>query len=212
MDRPHISKEEMLSRVVRFDDLTKQGDGLPLMFIDSMLPGHHRMNYVIVGDSASENPDYEPMLTQPHKYSMGMMMTPPGCGPAYHTHEYVELFIILHGQWRFYWGNESDPAKIDGEVTIGPWDVISFPPWLWRGFENAGDDTAWCINLLEEHDPFSIKDPHWSPQVIKRCEEAGFTADEQGKMIKPANFDEINRRMQADLSQRLERFKAEWRR
>src|SRR5437588_6653622 len=91
MTHPKVSTEEMQKRIVRFKDL--EGKGLPLMFIDSILPGHRRMNYAVIGDTASENPDFRPILDQPHRFQIGMFMCPAGSGPAYHTHDYIEVFL-----------------------------------------------------------------------------------------------------------------------
>ena len=82
MEHPKVTPEEMMARVVRFRDYTPE-KAIPLMFIDSLLPGHHRLNYAVVGDTASENPDYEVMLRQPHKFQLGMFKAMPNCnGPA----------------------------------------------------------------------------------------------------------------------------------
>lgn len=194
MNHPSVTPEEMLQRVVRFSDYTKE-NAVPLMFIDSLLPGHHRLNYAVIGDTASENPDFKPILAQPHNFQIGMFKAMPnGNGPAYHTHDYIELFLPLEGKWRFYWGNdpEGDP---EGEVFLEKWDLISFPPGLWRGFENIDDKPAWCFAVLETHTVFEGKDPYWSPQVIRAAREMGFAADDDGRMQKPANFEQINAEM-----------------
>jgi quercetin dioxygenase-like cupin family protein len=189
-----INQEEMLSRVIRFSDYTEE-KAVPLMFIDSLLPGHHRLNYAVIGDTASENPDYEVMMKQPHKFQIGMFKAMPnGNGPAFHTHDYVEIFLPLEGKWRFYWGNDPE-AEPEGEVILEKWDLISFPPKLWRGFENIDDKPAWCFAVLEQHQVFEGKDPSWAPQVIRRAAEQGFTSDEDGRMIKPPNFEELNAEM-----------------
>ena len=193
MQHPKVSKEEMVNRVVRFSDYT-QDNAVPLMFIDSFLSGHHRLNYAVIGDTASENPDFKPILTQPHKFQIGMFKAMPNSGPAYHTHDYVELFLPLEGKWRFYWGNDPD-ADPEGEIIIEKWDLISFPAGLWRGFENIDTEPAWCFAVLEEHTVFEGKDPYWAPSVIKQAQALGIQADENGKMIKPANFDELNAAM-----------------
>ena len=126
MQHPNVSKEEMLKRVVRFSDYTKE-NAVPLMFIDSLIPGHHRLNYAVIGDTASENPDFQPILTQPHKFQIGMFKAMPnGNGPAYHTHDYIEIFLPLEGKWRFYWGNDPE-ADPEDEVILEKWDLISFP-------------------------------------------------------------------------------------
>lgn len=184
----------MLDRIVRFSDYTKE-NAVPLMFIDSFLPEHHRLNYAVIGDTASENPDFKPMLNQPHRFQIGMFKAMPnGEGPAYHTHEYVEIFFPLEGKWRFYWGNDPE-AEPEGEVILGKWDLISFPPKLYRGIENIDSKPAWCFAVLEEHKSFEGRDPFWAPTVIRKAKEYGFEADEYGHMIKPPNFDELNKMM-----------------
>ena len=194
MNHPKVSKEEMLKRVVRFTDYNKE-NAVPLMFIDSLLPGHHRMNYAVVGDTASENPDFKPMLTQPHKFQIGMFKAMPnGNGPAYHTHDYIEMFLPLEGKWRFWFGNDPENDS-ENYVDLEKWDLISLPPGLWRRFENLDDKPAWCFAVLESHDVFESKDPHWAPSVIRKAQAMGFEADEQGRMQKPKNFEQLNAEM-----------------
>ena len=190
----HTSNEEMLSRVIRFSDYTRE-KAVPLMFIDSLIPGHNRLNYAVVGDTASENSDYDVMLSQPHKFQIGMVKAMPnGNGPAFHTHDYVEIFLPMEGEWRFYWGNDPE-AEPEGEVILGKWDLISFPPHLYRGFENIGSAPAWCFAVLEPHEVFDGKDPYWAPKVIRSAAKHGFSSDEDGRMIKPENFATLNAEM-----------------
>ena len=123
MNHPKVSNEEMLSRIVRFSDYTRE-KAIPLMFIDSLIPGHHRLNYAVVGDTASENPDYEVMMSHPHKFQIGLFKAMPnGNGPAYHTHDYVEIFLPLEGKWRFYYGNDPD-GEPEGEIFLEKWDFL----------------------------------------------------------------------------------------
>lgn len=191
-NHPKYTAETMAKRVMRFDELKHKG--IPLMFIDSILPGHWRMNYAVIGDTASENPDFEGQraITDPHKFQIGMGWAPPGCGPAWHTHDYVEMFFILEGRWRYVWGYDEDPEKPEGEFLLDKWDAISLPPGVWRRFEVVSDSIGWFFAVLEPHEVFEGKDPYWPPKVIRQAEEAGFVADEQGKMVKPANYDQLN--------------------
>ena len=194
-----VKNEQMEDRIVRFEELKQRGT--PLMFIDSILPGHHRMNFSVIGDTASENDEYDAALTQPHTFQIGMVKAPPGNGPAYHTHDYVEVFMPLSGKWRFYWGhNAEDPQDVAGEALLEPWDFISLPAGLWRRFENVSDDHAWILGILDEHTVFEGKDPYWSPTVIRQAEEKGFQADENGKMIKPDNYAELRARMEEQMT------------
>lgn len=192
----NYTNEEMENNfVIRFDELKK--DGIPLMFIDSILPGHNRINYALIGDTASENDKFSPKITSPHGFQIGMVKAPKGNGPAYHTHDYIEAFLPLTGQWRFYWGNSED--EIQGETIISPWDLISLPPGLWRGFENISEEDAWIFAVLEQHEVFEGKDPYWPKELIKQAEEYGFKADAFGKMIKPDNFEELEKKIAENL-------------
>ncbi|WP_144699697.1 cupin domain-containing protein [Fictibacillus phosphorivorans] len=192
----HVSNEKMEENwIVRFNDLKSKA--IPLMFIDSIIPGHQRLNYALIGDTASENDKYSPEITEPHGFQIGMVKAPPGNGPAYHTHDYIEVFLPLSGKWRFYWGNSED--EIEGETIIEEWDLISLPPGLWRGFENISDEDAWIFAVLEQHEVFDGKDPYWSPQVVKKAAEHGFHADEFGKMVKPDNFASLEKQMAEKL-------------
>ncbi|NWF71045.1 MAG: cupin domain-containing protein [Chloroflexi bacterium] len=199
MEHPKYTAEGMAKRVVRFDELKHQG--IPLMFIDSILPQHWRMNYAVIGDTASENPDFaaKRAITDPHKFQIGMGFAPPGCGPAWHTHDYVEMFFILEGQWRFVWGYNEDPEKPDGEFILNKWDMISLPAGVWRRFEVCGAGIGWFFAVLEAHEVFTGKDPYWPPSVIQQAEAMGFRADEAGQMVKPANYDQLNQQQYAHL-------------
>ena len=172
------------------------------MFIDSILEGHQRMNYALIGDTASENDAYDPLITAPHGFQVGMVKAKPGNGPAYHTHDYIEAFMPLRGSWRFYWGEDAD--KVDDETVIHEWDLISLPPKLWRGFEVVDDGSGegqegWILGILEEHKVFAGKDPYWAPQVVRRASEQGFDADPSGKMIKPGHYEEVERQLREKL-------------
>ncbi len=189
MEHPKQTAESMSKRVMRFNDLKDKG--IPIMFIDSMLPNHYRMNYAVIGDTASENPDFEIQraITAPHNYQIGMGWAPPHCGPAWHTHDYIESFFILKGPWRFYWGNSDDPDQSEGYFDLGEWDMISLPPGMYRRFEYIGEQVGWFFAVLESHQVFEGKDPYWAPKVEQAAVENGYQANEKGKMIHPPDYE-----------------------
>jgi quercetin dioxygenase-like cupin family protein len=198
---PRQTQESMSKGVAYFDRY--KHNGIPVMFIDSVIPDHYRMNYAIVGDTASENPDFENQraISTPHNFQIGMGWAPPGNGPHWHTHDYVEMFVPLKGPWRFFWSNDPNPATPEGEGSflLNEWDVISLPPGVYRRFENAGTEIAWFFAVLESHKVYEGKDPYWSPIVEKAAGEQGFQASEQGKMIKPENYAAV----ESDVRERL---------
>jgi quercetin dioxygenase-like cupin family protein len=176
------------------------------MFIDSVLPGHYRMNYAVLGDTASENPDYEVAISEPHKFQIGMFEAPPGNGPGWHTHTYVELFMPLTGTWRFTYGDDADDAEDNvTSVLLEPWDIISFPPGLYRRFENASEENALGFAVLDPHEVFEGKDPIWPAWMVEKAAEAGLAADDTGRMVKPDNFAELEAEVTARITRRGER-------
>lgn len=184
----------MENMVSRFGELRERP--VSLMFIDSILKGHERLNYAVIGDTASENPSFSPSITAPHGFQVGMFTCTAGNGPAYHRHDYIEAFMPLTDhKWRFYYG--PDAETVEGEIFLEKWDLISFPPNVWRGFEVAEGEEgeALALGILEEHKVFTGKDPYWSPYVTKAAEKAGFHADETGKMMKPDNYSELEKDM-----------------
>ncbi|WP_017798090.1 cupin domain-containing protein [Oceanobacillus kimchii] len=189
--------KEIIERdwTVRFDEIKDKA--IPLMFIDSIVPGHNRLNYALIGDTASENENYNPVITEPHGFQIGMVKAPKGNGPAFHTHEYIETFFVLTGEWRFYWGNSED--EIEGETILKPWDMISLPPYMYRGFENIAEEDAWLFSILEQHEVFDRPDPIWDPKVVKKGEEYNFRVDDKGKMIAPENFSQLEEEMAKKL-------------
>jgi quercetin dioxygenase-like cupin family protein len=196
-----IENSEVEARVVRFDQLVK--NGIPLMFIDSILPGHQRMNYAVIGDTASENADFSPAVTAPHKFQIGMLCCPPNSGPAYHSHDYCEMFFVMSGRWRFYWGNDPE-GEPEGEAILEPWDSISLPMHVWRGFENISDTPAWCFAVLDPHDVFRSKDPYWSERVVQAAAKLGFQADSSGRMVKPEDYEERKKKLKKKLEQAVQ--------
>ena len=197
-DEVAVRADPMQGRIARFADVLRHG--VPLMFIDSVLPGHHRMNYAVIGDTASENPDFKPVISHPHRFQIGMFEAPPGNGPAWHTHDYVEVFVPLTGRWRFYYGVDPErPEDLAGEVFLEPWDLISFPPRLWRGFENVSDLNAFGLAVLDPHDPFVSKDPYWPDWVVGEAEKYGFSSDESGRMLAPPDFEQLELEVAAKI-------------
>lgn len=184
--------DPMAGRVSRFAEMKQNGTAV--MFIDSVLPGHYRMNYAVIGDTASENTDFRPMITEPHKFQIGMFEAPPGNGPGWHTHDYVEMFVPLTGRWRFCYGlNAEDPDDLLGEYLLEPWDAISFPPGLWRRFENASEENAWGFAVLDPHEHFQGADPQWPDWMVREAEAHGLRTDASGQMVKPENFADLER-------------------
>ena len=175
MSTQDVKADPMEGRIARWADIRTKGTAV--MFIDSVLPGHYRMNYAVLGDTASENPDYEVAISEPHKFQIGMFEAPPGNGPGWHTHTYVELFMPLTGMWRFTYGDDADDAE----------------------------DNAVGFAVLDPHEVFEGKDPIWPAWMVAKAAEAGLAADDTGRMVKPDNFAELEAEVTARITRRGER-------
>jgi hypothetical protein len=100
----------------------------------------------------------------------------------------------LTGKWKFYWGDNPD-GTVEGGAVLEPWDMILRPPGKWRAFENVGKEEALMFAVLEPHEQFRFKDPYWGTKVLEQAAALGFCADESGKIIRPANFKEVEKRL-----------------
>jgi len=56
--------------------------------------------------------------------------------PTLHSHRTAEVFFVLKGRWRFFWGRWGDA----GEVVLEEGDIFNIPTGIFRGFENIGTD------------------------------------------------------------------------
>ena len=65
-------------------------------------------------------------------FSIILVHSQPGAGPAVHTHPYAEVFVVDEGQATFVLGDEIVVVE-GGHVVVGPPDVP-------HGFTNTGTD------------------------------------------------------------------------
>lgn len=165
--------EEMLKRVVRFDELL----GCKAAFIDAKTPGSHlKENFSIIGAGVSENPAQHVHITEPHGFTLGGARQPPRIKNSPHSHETAETFWVHSGNWCFYWGVDGK----DGEVILEPGDFISLPTFMFRGFENVGEVKGMLIGVLGADDPGKVT---WAPQVLEAARGHGLVLLHDGRLI-----------------------------
>jgi mannose-6-phosphate isomerase-like protein (cupin superfamily) len=153
MEIKTLSKEDMLKRVARYGTLKYPPDRYP----DSLLPGHERKNYLVVGTGLVVDGGKEPMSAIPIEegFQMSYVEAKPGNGPKLHNHDTNETFVALKGRWRVIWGVNEDQS-----VDLNPLDVCSVPPFVPRRF----------INLEPDHDSDSGLLMAIQPGTIAKCE------------------------------------------
>ena len=157
-------------RIARFSELKTD----PRFFLDSMLPGHERLNYNVIGTGVAENLDAKPAIDFAQDFNLTYMKAAPGKGPSLHSHDHVEVFIPMTGRWSVTWGDAGEH-----EVILEPFDVISVPIGEMRAIRNVSDSDAWHLTILGGTKPSRVD---WHDDVIRRAQEAGFALDEEGNI------------------------------
>ena len=135
-------------------------------FVDVRLPrSAGKASYSFIGPGVSQNPDQTVNITEPHGYNIGAASMPNGVVNNPHLHFTAEVFVCTAGRWRFDIGAEGDQS-----LEVGPGSVFSVPTWVFRGFENIGDDDGWLFTVLGRDETGGIL---WAPSVLERAAATG---------------------------------------
>lgn len=165
-----MSKQEMLKRVARFKDLKPSRTA----FVDSLIRGHEREIFNVIGRGVTEDTSLNPAITDARDFNVTLVHAGPEKGAALHAHPTVEVFIPLSGRWAVYWGDNGE-----NEVILEQWDTISVPPGVMRGFRNAGDEDGYLLAILGGTDAGHVT---WAPAVLARAKQTGLELDAHGNL------------------------------
>ncbi|KIN78192.1 cupin domain-containing protein [Sulfitobacter mediterraneus] len=168
-----MTPQEIESRIVRYGDLRP----CRTAFIDAHTPGSdQKENFTIIGGGVSESPDQHVHIGIPHGFNIGAAGQPPKCRNSMHNHRTAEVFFILSGRWRFFWGEHGDA----GEVILEEGDIFNIPTNIFRGFENIGTDYGMIMAVLGGDDAGG--GVIWAPHVIEDAKAHGLILGENGKL------------------------------
>ncbi len=168
-----MTPQEMESRIVRYGELQP----CKTAFIDAHTPGSDRKeNFTIIGGGVSESRDQHVHISIPHGFNIGAAGQPPKCRNSLHNHRTAEVFFVLKGRWRFFWGRWGDA----GEVVLEEGDIFNIPTNIFRGFENIGTDYGMIMAILGGDDAGG--GVIWAPQVIEDAKDHGLILGENGKL------------------------------
>lgn len=168
-----MTPADMQARLVRYGDLIP----CRTAFIDAHTPGSDlKENFTIIGGGVSEAADQHVHLTIPHGFNIGAAGQPPKCRNSLHSHRTAEVFFVLSGRWRFFWGRYGTA----GEVVLEKGDIFNIPTGIFRGFENIGDDYGMIMAILGGDDAGG--GVIWAPQVIEDAAAHGLVLSEEGKL------------------------------
>ncbi len=168
-----MTPEQLEERIVRYGDLRP----CKTAFIDTHTPGSDRKeNFTIIGGGVSESPDQHVHISIPHGFNIGAGGQPPFCTNSLHSHRTAEVFFILSGRWRFFWGRWGTA----GEVILEQGDIFNIPTGIFRGFQNIGSDYGMIMAILGGDDAGG--GVIWAPQVIEDAQDHGLVLAETGRL------------------------------
>ncbi|MFK7792589.1 MAG: cupin domain-containing protein [Devosiaceae bacterium] len=168
-----MTSQEMEARIVRYGELRP----CKTAFIDAHTPGSdQKENFTIIGGGVSESPDQHVHIALQHGFNIGAAGQPPKCRNSLHCHRTAEVFFVLSGRWRFFWGRWGKA----GEVVLEKGDIFNIPTGIFRGFENIGDDYGMIMAILGGDDAGG--GVIWAPQVIEDAQGHGLVLGENGKL------------------------------
>ncbi len=164
---------DMASRIVRYGELIP----CRTAFIDTHTPGSDlKENFTIIGGGVSESADQHVHIRETPGFNVGAAGQPPKCRNSLHSHRTAEVFFVLRGRWRFFWGRWGTA----GEVVLEEGDIFDIPTGIFRGFENIGQKHGMLMALLGGDDAGG--GVVWAPQVIEEARGHGLILAETGKL------------------------------
>ncbi|MCL4188122.1 MAG: cupin domain-containing protein [Rhodobacteraceae bacterium] len=168
-----MSPEEMERNIVRYGDLRP----CRTAFIDAHTPGsNQKENFTIIGGGVSEAADQHVHIRQTPGFNIGAAGQPPKCRNSLHSHRTAEVFFVLKGRWRFFWGRRGTA----GEVVLEEGDIFNIPTGIFRGFENIGLDYGMIMAILGGDDAGG--GVIWAPQVIEEARAHGLVLGANGRL------------------------------
>ncbi|MCY4221231.1 MAG: hypothetical protein OXD35_06195 [Thiotrichales bacterium] len=168
-----MTPTEMDRRIVRHRDLVPCRSA----FIDAHTPGSDRKeNFTIIGAGVSESADQHVHIRETPGFNIGAAGQPPKCRNSLHLHRTAEVFFVLTGRWRFFWGRWGTA----GEVVLEEGDIFDIPTGIFRGFENIGADYGMLMAILGGDDAGG--GVVWAPQVLEEARAHGLVLAENGSL------------------------------
>lgn len=151
----------MRKRIARFSELVPIWSG----FLDTAIPGHARDVFNVIGQGVTEDNTVAPAIADARDFNLTYVRAEPGNGAALHDHETVEVFIPLTGRFRIIWGDHGEH-----EVELGPFDVISVPPGVMRGFRCVHQEPAYLLAIQGGADPGRVT---YAAEVVEQAKQLG---------------------------------------
>ena len=132
--------------------------------IDMLLERFERKRYAVVGRPAEQKGETTP-LDEVDAFNITYLKCEPGKGLATHGHQTPEAFIVMAGRWKITLGLHAEQ-----ETILGPFDIISVPPYAMHGAEVIGDETGWMMTINAGHGGAKL---FWPPDLVEEIRATG---------------------------------------
>jgi len=177
-----MTSADLAPRIVRYGELVPCRSA----FIDAHTPGSDRKeNFTIIGAGVSESADQHVHIRETPGFNIGAAGQPPKCRNSLHLHRTAEVFFVLKGRWRFFWGRYGTA----GEVVLEEGDLFDIPTGIFRGFENIGTDYGMVMAILGGNDAGG--GVVWAPEVLEEARDHGLVLGENGRLYDTAKGDQL---------------------
>ena len=168
-----LTEQQLRERFIPFNGLRYSTEA----FIDYRIPGcGPKKNYALIGPGVSQNPNQPVSLREKHGFQVGGVAMPPGTRNPPHMHFTAEVFMCTKGLWELHWGFNPGPLK----APLGPGDIASVPTWIYRGFQNVGDEEGFMFTALGRDDTGGIL---WGARTLEEAREQGLHLTEDYDII-----------------------------
>lgn len=162
--RVDVSPEKMeATRVGRYKALKSSAKA----FIDTRLPNGTRDILTVIGRGVIEDAELAPPIKDNRDFNVAYIRARHGCGATLHIHETLEVFIPMKGQWGVFWQNRDGSRH---EVVLDPYDTISVPVGVSRGFRYLGRGEGLMMAIVGGTDPGRV---HWPRETVVEAAKHG---------------------------------------
>lgn len=140
MNQTILSTPPVQVRHVRHADLQEDTEAYP----DVMEPARRRSISHVLGQHPKA------ALRGAHKFHLDYLVSGAATEPPLHSHDYSEIFMVLQGGYRFFWGNHAEHY-----VDLGPLDMFSVPPKVMRKFHSNREQPGMLLAIFDT----TLRDP-----------------------------------------------------
>lgn len=158
------------TRVARFAKMAGRTDTFA---VQSVLPDAGLVVRKVLGAGIVSDPKAKPStIPVEHPFSMTLVEIPPGQSAPLHAHATEEVFFIVEGHMTFFWGEHGEH-----QIEMGPYDTVTMPKNIYRGFTNRGDKLARMMVTVEGGPDEVRNSVTYPPEVVAAARAAGVTLD-----------------------------------